>query len=139
MICSQCLSSVLNLQFVLKVKSVIVDDVARAGWTGRVSISIVGSRLCVRAINSHMKHCYFDIGHSFPVLRMDQWCQWCSSILHPAAHYQTHRTPMALVVYATLCLDFYHDPMVCWYIAFFSSYYILYHENHGIFLTWSSE
>lgn len=37
MICSQCLSSVLNLQFVLKVKSVIVDDVARAGWTGNVS------------------------------------------------------------------------------------------------------
>ena len=42
-VCSQCFSSVLNLHFVLKVKSVIVDDESRAGWTGNVSLgSAVG-------------------------------------------------------------------------------------------------
>ena len=33
-ILSQCLSSVLNLQFMMKVKDTILDDSVRAGWTG---------------------------------------------------------------------------------------------------------
>ena len=37
-ILSQCLSSLLNFQFMVKVKETILDDEIRAGWTGSVSI-----------------------------------------------------------------------------------------------------
>jgi hypothetical protein len=36
-ILSQCLSSVLNFQFMVKVKEAIIDDEDRASWTGKVS------------------------------------------------------------------------------------------------------
>jgi hypothetical protein len=36
-ILSQCLSSVLNFQFMVKVKEAIVNDEDRASWTGKVS------------------------------------------------------------------------------------------------------
>lgn len=40
-ILSQCLSSVLNFQFMVKVKEAIVDDQERASWTGRVSVNLL--------------------------------------------------------------------------------------------------
>jgi ATP/ADP translocase len=36
-ILSQCLSSLLNFQFMVKIKEAIVDDEDRASWTGQVS------------------------------------------------------------------------------------------------------
>lgn len=36
-ILSQCLSSLLNFQFMVTVKDAITDDEERAGWTGSVS------------------------------------------------------------------------------------------------------
>lgn len=61
-ILSQCLSSLLNFQFMVKVKEEILDDEIRAGWTGSVSIVCCGTYLdyllpilcCIHPCDYHM-------------------------------------------------------------------------------------
>ena len=81
---SQCVSSMINFLFVLKVQEYIPNDEERARWTGNVSFSFRPRSFVGSDANGITDSCFClpcGLLNYRTVLRLDQWSQRFTSIL----------------------------------------------------------
>lgn len=133
-ILSQCLSSVLNFHFMVKVKETILDDEERAGWTGSVSLN---TQTLQHACRCDMNVLTFWLA---TVLRVGEWYQWSHAIPRSSCCYEKNWPLLALDLHAVNHVATDNTAAVrLWSFTEVDCVHISHHENHGIFTSRASE